>query len=80
MAAPDGHADEGPPLTELESLQLKAKQIMDESLQSTSRMTTLDESSREAGVKIVELLQHKGKQLAKAVKGIANMNANMCIL
>ena len=43
MAATNGHADEGPPLTELESLQLKANQITDESLESTRRMITLCE-------------------------------------
>ena len=43
MAATNGQADEGPPLTELESLQLKANQITDESLESTRRMITLCE-------------------------------------
>ena len=42
MAA-DGQIDEGPPLTELESLQLKANNITDESLDSTRRMITLCE-------------------------------------
>ena len=43
MAATNGQADEGPPLTELESLQLKANQVTDESLESTRRMITLCE-------------------------------------
>ena len=43
MAATDGQANEGPPLTELESLQLKANQVTDESLESTRRMISLCE-------------------------------------
>jgi synaptosomal-associated protein 25 len=42
MAA-DGQVDDGPPLTELESLQLKANTITDESLESTRRMIHLCE-------------------------------------
>ena len=42
MAA-DGQVEEGPPLTELESLQLKANNITDDSLDSTRRMITLCE-------------------------------------
>ena len=42
MAAPEGQGD-GPPLTELESLQLKANQVTDESLESTRRMIVLCE-------------------------------------
>ena len=40
MAAAD---QDGPPLTELESLQLKANQVTDESLESTRRMIALCE-------------------------------------
>ena len=43
MAATDGQANEGPPLTEIESLQLKANQVTDESLESTRRMIALCE-------------------------------------
>ena len=42
MAAP-GVADEGPPLSELESLQLKANQMTDDSLDSTRRMIQMCE-------------------------------------
>lgn len=41
MAA--GAGDEGPQLSELESLQLKANKVTDESLESTRRMITLCE-------------------------------------
>ena len=43
MAAATNGADDGPPLTELESLQLKANQITDDSLESTRRMIQLCE-------------------------------------
>ena len=42
MAA-DPNAEDGPPLTELESLQLKANNITDDSLESTRRMIQLCE-------------------------------------
>ena len=41
--AENGQVDDGPPLTELESLQLKSNQITDESLDSTRRMIQLCE-------------------------------------
>lgn len=41
--AENGQVDDGPPLTELESLQLKSNQITDESLESTRRMIQLCE-------------------------------------
>ena len=44
MAAPGpGGPEEGPPLSELESLQLKANQITDDSLDSTRRMIQMCE-------------------------------------
>ena len=43
MAVNGGAGDDGPPLTELESLQLKANQVTDESLESTRRMIQLCE-------------------------------------
>ena len=42
-AAPGAGAEGGPQLSELESLQLKANKITDESLESTRRMITLCE-------------------------------------
>ena len=44
MAA--GATDDGPQLSELESLQLKANKITDESLESTRRMINLCEEVR----------------------------------
>ncbi len=43
MATDAAQVDDGPPLTELESLQLKANTITDESLDSTRRMIQLCE-------------------------------------
>ena len=42
-AAPGAGAEGGPQLSELESLQLKANKITDDSLESTRRMITLCE-------------------------------------
>jgi hypothetical protein len=41
--ASDGVQEDGPPLTELESLQLKANEVTDGSLDSTRRMIQLCE-------------------------------------
>ena len=41
--ASNGMEDDGPPLTELESLQLKANAVTDDSLESTRRMIALCE-------------------------------------
>lgn len=48
MAPPpaEPQQDEGPPLSELETLQLKANQVTDESLESTRRMISLCEDVR----------------------------------
>ena len=54
MAATDGQANDGPPLTELESLQLKANQVTDESLESTRRMISLCEDVSKIFVQITD--------------------------
>ena len=48
--AENGQVDDGPPLTELESLQLKSNQITDESLESTRRMIQLCEDVSLRGI------------------------------
>lgn len=68
---------EGPPLTELESLQLKANQTTDESLESTRRMIALCEDSRGAGAKTIEMLEHQGEQLNRVEGNLDGMNAEM---
>eukprot|EP00094_Tigriopus_californicus_P008906 TCALIF_08585-PB protein Name:"Similar to Snap25 Synaptosomal-associated protein 25 (Drosophila melanogaster)" AED:0.34 eAED:0.34 QI:395/0.83/0.85/1/0.5/0.42/7/350/237 len=59
MAA-EGQRDEGPPLTELESLQLKSNQVTDDSLESTRRMISMCEDSKEAGIKTLVALDDQG--------------------
>jgi len=75
MAAPA--ADDGPQLSELESLQLKANKITDESLESTRRMINLCEESQSAGIKTLEMLEHQGEQLERVEEGLDNMNSEM---
>jgi len=70
-------AEGGPQLSELESLQLKANKITDESLESTRRMITLCEESQAAGIKTVEMLEHQGEQLDRVEAGLDGMNAEM---
>lgn len=79
MAPPpaEPQQDEGPPLTELESLQLKANQVTDESLESTRRMISLCEDSRGAGAKTIEMLEHQGEQLRRVEGNIDNVNDEM---
>jgi len=79
MAATDSQANEGPPLTELESLQLKANQVTDESLESTRRMIALCEDSKEAGIKTLVALDDQGEQLEKIEGGMDSINADMQI-
>jgi len=74
MAAPEGGA---PQLSELESLQLKANQITDESLDSTRRMIALCEESQAAGTKTLEMLDHQGEQLNRVEGDLDKMNAEM---
>lgn len=76
MSAPAAE-DEGPPLTELEGLQLKANQITDESLDSTRRMIQLCEDSQAAGTKTLDMLETQGEQLQRIEKGMDDMNNEM---
>lgn len=76
MAA-DNAQENGPPLTELESLQLKANNITDESLESTRRMIALCEDSQASGSKTLEMLEHQGEQLHRIEEGMDNMNSEM---
>jgi len=62
-AAPGAGAEGGPQLSELESLQLKANKITDESLESTRRMITLCEESQSAGIKTIDMLEHQGGKI-----------------
>jgi len=64
-------------MSELESLQLKANTVTDESLESTRRMINLCEESQAAGTKTIEMLEHQGEQLDRIEGGLDNINADM---
>jgi len=76
MAAGAENGD-GPQLSELESLQLKANKITDESLESTRRMINLCEESQSAGIKTLEMLEHQGEQLDRVEEGLDGMHSEM---
>jgi len=69
--------EEGPPLTELEGLQLKCNTVTDESLESTRRMKTLCEDAKDSGIKTLVMLDDQGEQLEKFEKGMDSINADM---
>jgi len=73
MAADQG----GPQLSELESLQLKANQVTDESLESTRRMISLCEESQSAGIRTIEQLEQQGEQLERVESNMDKINAEM---
>jgi len=76
MAAPPPE-EEGPPLTELEGLQLKCNTVTDESLESTRRMKNLCEDAKDSGIKTLVMLDDQGEQLEKFEKGMDSINADM---
>jgi len=69
--------EDGPQLSELESLQLKANKVTDDSLESTRRMISLCEESQSAGIKTLEMLEHQGEQLNRVEEGLDGMHAEM---
>jgi len=75
MAADTARPEET--MSELESLQLKANTVTDESLESTRRMINLCEESQAAGTKTIEMLEHQGEQLDRIEGGLDNINADM---
>jgi len=77
MAANAPAEEEGPPLTELEGLQLKCNTVTDESLESTRRMKTLCEDAKDSGIKTLVMLDDQGEQLEKFEKGMDSINADM---
>jgi len=77
MAANAPVEEEGPPLTELEGLQLKCNTVTDESLESTRRMKNLCEDAKDSGIKTLVMLDDQGEQLEKFEKGMDDINADM---
>ena len=52
--------EEGPPPSELESLQLNCNQVTDESLESTRRMKVMCEEAKDQGIKTLVMLDDQG--------------------
>jgi len=64
--------EEGPPLTELESLQLKCNQITDDSLDSTRRMKNLCEEAKDCGIKTLVMLDDQVSDLEHPGANVAH--------
>ena len=77
MAAAGEPVEDGPPLTELEGLQLKCNQVTDESLESTRRMKAMCEEAKDSGIKTLVMLDDQGEQLEKFESGMDAINADM---
>ncbi|KAH8310802.1 hypothetical protein KR044_003075 [Drosophila immigrans] len=70
-------AVENEPRTELQELQLKSAQVADESLESTRRMLSLMDESKEAGIRTLVALDDQGEQLDRIEEGMDRINADM---
>jgi len=77
MAAAEGAPVQEPPLTELESLQLKCNNVTDDSLDSTRRMKSMCEEAKDCGIKTLVMLDDQGEQLEKFETGVDGINADM---
>jgi len=65
------------PRTELQELQFKSGQVADESLESTRRMLSLMDESKEAGIRTLVALDDQGEQLDRIEEGMDRINADM---
>lgn len=65
------------PRTELQDLQIKATQVADESVESTRRMLSYMEESKEAGIRTLVALDDQGEQLDRIEEGMDRINADM---
>jgi len=63
--------------SELEQLQMKTNQATDESLESTRRMLSLCEESKEAGIRTLVALDDQGEQLDRIEEGMDQINSDM---
>ncbi|XP_061072226.1 SNARE_SNAP25N and SNARE_SNAP23C domain-containing protein isoform X2 [Conger conger] len=63
--------------TELEELQKRANQVTDESLESTRRMMQLVEESKDAGIRVLVMLDEQGEQLDRIDEGMDQINQDM---
>ncbi|XP_077299778.1 synaptosomal-associated protein 25kDa isoform X2 [Arctopsyche grandis] len=76
-AVPPPAENGGVPKTELQELQMKAGQVTDDSLDSTRRMLSLCEESKEAGIRTLVALDDQGEQLDRIEEGMDQINADM---
>nr|XP_045622171.1 synaptosomal-associated protein 25-like isoform X12 [Procambarus clarkii] len=65
------------PRSDLQELQYKASQQTDETLESTRRMLSLCEESKEAGIRTLVALDDQGEQLDRIEEGMDQINADM---
>ncbi|KAM9825448.1 synaptosomal-associated protein 25-A-like [Syngnathus typhle] len=70
-------ADEADMRNELADLQTRADQIADESLESTRRMLSLVEESKDAGIRTLVMLDEQGEQLERIEEGMDQINKDM---
>ncbi|XP_035241726.1 SNARE_SNAP25N and SNARE_SNAP23C domain-containing protein isoform X1 [Anguilla anguilla] len=63
--------------TELEDLQKRGNQVTDESLESTRRMMQLVEESKDAGIRVLVMLDEQGEQLDRIDEGMDQINQDM---
>uniref|UniRef100_A0A8C4NP08 Multifunctional fusion protein n=2 Tax=Eptatretus burgeri TaxID=7764 RepID=A0A8C4NP08_EPTBU len=63
--------------SELETMQKRADQITDQSLESTQRMMQLVEESKDAGIRTLVMLDEQGEQLERIEDGMDQINQNM---
>lgn len=75
MAEMNGEA--APPKSELEEIQQKCHQSTDDSLESTRRMLTMCEESKEAGIRTLVMLDEQGEQLDRIEEGLDQINQDM---
>lgn len=62
---------------ELQSIQMKANEVTDESLESTRRMIRLAEESKDAGIRTLVMLDEQGEQLDRVEEGLDQINQDM---
>lgn len=63
--------------SELQALQAKCDQIVDESLESTRRMTELVDRAKEAGIRSLVLIDEQGEQLDRIEEGTNQISVDM---
>ncbi|XP_018014963.1 synaptosomal-associated protein 25 [Hyalella azteca] len=79
MTKKEVHQEEEAPVqrSELEQLQYDASRVTNESLESTRRMLSLCEDSKEAGIRTLVALDDQGEQLDRIEEGMDQINADM---